>query len=300
MSEEISDQDHKSVDVEPQVAKRVVSIRKAEANRQNALKSTGPRTPRGKTYSRQNAIKHGLFAKHFMAFELLGESSHEYDKLLNDLLEQYQPIGRAEELEVERITLCWWKLKRVWRFEESVNHIGVRDVGRNEIQRQEEYCQTLDKEEEDMISVLQAAKDQIETTGEVPQDLKQKVFATRPKFELFWSLFERGAREQLRNPPLSKKLRGLSPEQRSSSSTWIAIHCAISFIQELGRARAVGVMEVALAQHVIPDHDALDRILRYETAIERNLGRALDRLERLQRRRKGEPVLPPVSVRLTQ
>jgi hypothetical protein len=58
-------------------------------------------------------------------------------------------------------------------------------------------------------------------------------------------------------------------------------------------------MEVALAQHAIPDRDALDRILRYETAIERNLGRALNRLERLQRRRKGEPIPPPVSVRLT-
>jgi len=30
----------------------------------------------------------------------------------------------------------------------------------------------------------------------------------------------------------------------------------------------------------------------------RGLGRAVDRLERLQRRRRGEPVLPPVHVRL--
>jgi len=37
------------------------------------------------------------------------------------------------------------------------------------------------------------------------------------------------------------------------------------------------------------------KILRYETTIERSLGRAYDRLERLQRRRKGEPVLPPLK-----
>lgn len=42
--------------------KRVVSIRKVQANRQNALKSTGPRTPQGKAYSRRNAYKDGLFA----------------------------------------------------------------------------------------------------------------------------------------------------------------------------------------------------------------------------------------------
>jgi hypothetical protein len=250
-------------------------------------------------YSRRNAIKHGLFAKHSMAFHLLGENSQEYETLLNDLVEQYQPIGRAEELEVERITLCWWKLKRVFRFEESANHIGVRDVGRKELARQEQYCRELDKEEEGIIRELEAAKDQIENTGEVPQDLKQKVCGIRPKFEALWSAFERTAQEQLTNPPLSEKVQGLSPEDLSWCSALLTIASAIGFIQGLGRARSTGVMEVALAQHAIPDRDALDRILRYETAIERNLGRALNRLERLQRRRKGEPIPPPVSVRLT-
>ena len=74
----------------------------------------------------------------------------------------------------------------------------------------------------------------------------------------------------------------------------------IKFLEELGRYRTTGVIEVAIAQHVIPDREVLDRILRYETAIERNLGRAVDRLERLQRRRKGKPFPLLVSVRLTR
>src|ERR1035441_8805580 len=36
---------------------------KSEANRKNALKSPGPTTPRGKSYSRNNALKDGLFSK---------------------------------------------------------------------------------------------------------------------------------------------------------------------------------------------------------------------------------------------
>jgi hypothetical protein len=40
------------VDDKSPTEKRTVSIRKVEANRQNALKSTGPRTPRGKAHSR--------------------------------------------------------------------------------------------------------------------------------------------------------------------------------------------------------------------------------------------------------
>ena len=55
-----------------------------------------------------------------------------------------------------------------------------------------------------------------------------------------------------------------------------------------------------MGQHVIPNREALDKILRYKTTSDRSLGRALDRLERLQRRRRGDPVLSPVSVRLTR
>ena len=40
-----------------------VSQRKLNANRKNALKSTGPKTARGKAHSRRNAVTHGLTAK---------------------------------------------------------------------------------------------------------------------------------------------------------------------------------------------------------------------------------------------
>jgi len=38
-----------------------VSSRRVEANRRNALKSTGPRTPFGKKMVARNAVKHGFF-----------------------------------------------------------------------------------------------------------------------------------------------------------------------------------------------------------------------------------------------
>lgn len=41
----------------------MTSYRQIEANRRNALKSTGPRTETGKQVSRCNAVRHGLTAE---------------------------------------------------------------------------------------------------------------------------------------------------------------------------------------------------------------------------------------------
>ena len=41
----------------------MTSAAQMDANRSNAQKSTGPRTPEGKETASQNALKHGLFAR---------------------------------------------------------------------------------------------------------------------------------------------------------------------------------------------------------------------------------------------
>ena len=49
----------------------------------------------------------------------------------------------------------------------------------------------------------------------------------------------------------------------------------------------------------LPLGPKLDRILRYETTIQRQLAYAINQLERLQRARKGEHVPAPVSVQVS-
>jgi len=41
----------------------MTSIRQIEANRRNAMHSSGPTTPEGKQGSRRNAVRHGLTAE---------------------------------------------------------------------------------------------------------------------------------------------------------------------------------------------------------------------------------------------
>jgi hypothetical protein len=45
----------------------MTSFKQTEANRRNALKSTGPITEEGKLQSRRNAVRHGLTAETVIA-----------------------------------------------------------------------------------------------------------------------------------------------------------------------------------------------------------------------------------------
>ena len=58
--------------------------------------------------------------------------------------------------------------------------------------------------------------------------------------------------------------------------------------------------KLAHDQAAILRSDFLDKVLRADAAAERALNRAIDRLESLQRRRLGEAIPPPVSVRVTR
>jgi len=126
------------------------------------------------------------------------------------------------------------------------------------------------------------------------------MFTIMPGLEAMWPTVEETAKEILNSPGLSKILRESSAEDRASAIAMGTTTIGINFLEQLAQWRRASVTEIAVAQHLIPSSENLDKILRRETAIDRSLGRALDRLERLQRRRKGEQVPPSVSVHLTQ
>ena|SRR2546425_24097 len=54
------------MDKSPVAPRSTASPAQIEANRQNARRSTGPRTPEGKRKSSTNAIKHGLSAQNIV------------------------------------------------------------------------------------------------------------------------------------------------------------------------------------------------------------------------------------------
>jgi hypothetical protein len=87
----------------------MASAAQIDANRSNAQKSTGPRTPEGKEKASQNAITHGLFAREGV---IRGEDGEEFEMHRDMLLEQLNPVGALEEILAARIVDLTWRLKR--------------------------------------------------------------------------------------------------------------------------------------------------------------------------------------------
>src|SRR5437016_5159008 len=98
--------------------KRPVSERRIQANRRNALHSTGPKTVRGKRTVSHNAIKHGFLAREVVITAGDGEESlQEFHALLEQLGKCYEPVGIIEETLVQTIATALWRKARVIRAE---------------------------------------------------------------------------------------------------------------------------------------------------------------------------------------
>jgi hypothetical protein len=98
------------------------SQKQIEANRRNALKSTGPKSEEGKAQSRMNALRHGLTAEQAV---LPHEDENDYEKLREGMLESYAPENSAEQAIVEELANAYWRLLRMHRVENQYwDHLG--------------------------------------------------------------------------------------------------------------------------------------------------------------------------------
>jgi hypothetical protein len=95
----------------------MTSEKKAQANRQNALKSTGLKTPEGKDAVRLNAMKHGLLCQEVL---LPGEDEEALRELSEHLWTELKPVGEMENLLVDRIIASHWRLRRLGRVEAGI------------------------------------------------------------------------------------------------------------------------------------------------------------------------------------
>jgi len=87
---------------------------RAEINRANAQKSTGPKTPEGKARSSANSFKHGLYSREVL---MDCENPARFDELRADLRREHQPVNTTEDILVDELAQHYWRLCRVRRLE---------------------------------------------------------------------------------------------------------------------------------------------------------------------------------------
>jgi hypothetical protein len=95
------------------------------ANRLNAQKSTGPRTPDGKAKVSQNALTHGLCSTRPI---LSTENPEEYDQFREDFFRRYAPEGVFENYLADRAANSFWRLRRASTFETLVFNSFLKEA----------------------------------------------------------------------------------------------------------------------------------------------------------------------------
>ncbi|HVN27815.1 MAG TPA: hypothetical protein VMT64_04980 [Candidatus Binataceae bacterium] len=88
--------------------------RRLEANRRNAARSTGPRTPEGKARVARNAIKHGFFAA---PHRWTPEQHRDLQTLYAGLRDDFRPDGIGEESCVFAIAHSYVQMAALLRYE---------------------------------------------------------------------------------------------------------------------------------------------------------------------------------------
>ena len=307
----------------------MVSERKLAANRRNAKQSTGPKTPEGKAAVRYNALKHGLCAQVAVISSGEGaEDADEFRRLLEGLVEDFQPVGVSEHLLVERIAICHWRLGRAVRYEtaEIRRSYGVPAAsgetpagpdatssglmsalmigGRHSPGGAAVHIERSSSGIERLLKIVEDALFTVEALGHLTEPDRERLLDAygcdegsvgRTCFACSRLITDRDEiakedPERLTTAPGPEDCKGLlrftlDEERRRLKS-----------LRRKVVKREAAQRELDQACLTLPPEQATNRLLRYETAIERQLYKAMAELDRLQRRRRD--AAPPPSTDL--
>jgi hypothetical protein len=100
------------------------SPKQIEANRRNALKSTGPSTLEGKESSRCNAVRHGLTAETVIAAL---EDAEDYQAFQAAVTADYDAESAVERELVLRLASVLWRLRRATGIEAALFEKAMDD-----------------------------------------------------------------------------------------------------------------------------------------------------------------------------
>ncbi len=288
------------------------SPKQIAANRRNALRSTGPRTPEGKQASRLNALTHGLRANEVI---IPGqEDPAEFEAILRELCEDWEPEGHTEIHLVDQIALAEWRLRRVHRAELGETRAGILDAtasdssepiaGKNPFVPPEVLKRSANGIGR-LKSAVENAMFEFESKRTISRetcDTLDKLFGDTGDNPALWLRvwFLDEMPDWLREntpPPDALKRDQMKPDRIECVREHLeTCRKNLERLRRKVRQREKLAGEIELQRLSVPNGPKLETIQHYETAIKREMRRDIDQLERRQRRRRGEPQPPTVNV----
>jgi hypothetical protein len=103
----------------------MTSYRQIEANRRDALRSTGPKTDPGKQVSRRNAVRHGLTAETVLSTL---EDAEDYKAFEAAITADYDAQSAVERELVLRLASILWRLRRATTMETGLFEIQAQQL----------------------------------------------------------------------------------------------------------------------------------------------------------------------------
>jgi hypothetical protein len=289
-----------------------MSLKQLTANQNNAQKSTGPKTPEGRAISKMNAFKHGILSKEVLVRGFkIKESNRELSALHERFWQELNPVGPMEEMLVDQIVTTHWRLRRALKAESGEIALSVDEPEGRRSRPDPQLQQMTWVHSGDLIWAMEGTamgnsivaewlrelRKQVEQDGELTEAAIKGAFREGTllskqlqKLRLQLSQTPEGPDPDIRREEIKKgTLAFIDQELRR-------LHWSKNYFEK----REAVEEEARQAAAVLPAPHVLDKILRYETKLERQLYRAMSHLERLQRMRRGEAVPPPLTMEVSE
>ena len=294
--------------------RKTMSLKQIAANGRNAQKSTGPRTPAGRAVSKMNAMKHGILSTQVLVRgRQIKESESEFAALHQRFWQALNPVGPLEEMLVDQIVTAHWRLRRVLTAESGEIALSV-DKGQWDRTYQHpalEFQQWEMHGDPDYAmgqsvlgnfiqeKQLKQVRAMVEQEGDLTEAAIESVRFRGQPYGLTRNLEK--VRSQSQQNPEGLEASALRAKQKEQALAYLdeKLHF-ISWHKPQCEEHEDKEEEARQAAAVLPSGEVLDKIVRYETKLERQLYRAMNQLERLQRMRQGEVVPPPLTMEMSE
>ncbi|MFN0170663.1 MAG: hypothetical protein ACKV22_29940 [Bryobacteraceae bacterium] len=135
----------------------MASAAQIDANRANALKSTGPRSPEGKAATARNALRHGLRGRDVVLRDI--ESPDEFMELRASFIQRFAPVDSFELSLVHRIATAEWRIRRIHRIEAATIEESLVDSGIDNVVNHSEYPSDPEDYKEESHALSYAVSD---------------------------------------------------------------------------------------------------------------------------------------------